>query len=76
MRSNQGIGRELMRSAEEWARAQGCVEMASDALTENEPSQHAHEARDLKLWTAACTSAKNCEGERTGLGVLEIHCTA
>ena len=33
-----------MRAAEEWARAQGCVEMASDALIENERSQRAHEA--------------------------------
>lgn len=41
---NQGIGRELMRSAEEWARTQGCVEMASDALVENHSSQRAHEA--------------------------------
>jgi aminoglycoside 6'-N-acetyltransferase I len=41
---DQGIGRELMRSAEDWARAQGCLEMASDALIDNEGSQRAHEA--------------------------------
>lgn len=40
---NRGVGRELMRAAEDWARSQGCVEMASDALIENEASQHAHE---------------------------------
>lgn len=40
----QGIGRQLMRSAEQWARTQGCVEMASDALVENHSSQRAHEA--------------------------------
>ena len=40
---NQGIGRELMRAAEEWARTHGCVEMASDALIENHSSQRAHE---------------------------------
>jgi aminoglycoside 6'-N-acetyltransferase I len=33
-----------MRSAEDWARAQGCREMASDALIDNEGSQRAHEA--------------------------------
>jgi aminoglycoside 6'-N-acetyltransferase I len=41
---NRGVGRELMRTAEDWARAQGCLEMASDALIDNEPSQRAHEA--------------------------------
>jgi len=41
---NRGVGGELMRSAEDWARAQGCLEMASDALIDNEESQRAHEA--------------------------------
>jgi aminoglycoside 6'-N-acetyltransferase I len=41
---NCGIGRSLVRAAEDWARAQGCVEMASDALIENQASQAAHEA--------------------------------
>jgi aminoglycoside 6'-N-acetyltransferase I len=40
----QGIGRKLLLAAEGWARNQGCVEMASDALAENELSQHVHEA--------------------------------
>jgi aminoglycoside 6'-N-acetyltransferase I len=43
-RRKQGIGRKLLIAAEEWARKQGCVEMASDALLENEVSQRAHEA--------------------------------
>jgi aminoglycoside 6'-N-acetyltransferase I len=38
----QGIGGELVRAAEEWSRAQGCREMASDALVDNTGSQHAH----------------------------------
>lgn len=38
------VGAELMRAAEDWARAQGCVEMASDTWLDNEPSQRAHEA--------------------------------
>lgn len=46
---NQGVGRELMRSAEEWARSQGCLEMASDALIDNDPSQRAHEALGFEL---------------------------
>jgi aminoglycoside 6'-N-acetyltransferase I len=28
---NRGVGRELMRSAEDWPRGQGCLEVASDA---------------------------------------------
>ena len=39
---HRGVGRELMRSAEDWARAQGCLEMASDALIDNEGSHRAH----------------------------------
>ena len=38
------VGAELMRAAEDWARAQGCVEMASDTWLDNEASQRAHEA--------------------------------
>ena len=40
----RGIGGQLLHAAEEWARKQGCVEMASDALLENELSQRVHEA--------------------------------
>ena len=39
----RGIGAELLQAAEEWARAQGCVEMASDTWIDNEISQRAHE---------------------------------
>ncbi len=46
---NQGIGRELMRAAEEWARALGCVEMASDALITEEVSLRAHEAMGFEV---------------------------
>lgn len=43
-RRKRGIGRKLLLAAEEWAGKQGCVEMASDALLENEGSQRAHRA--------------------------------
>jgi aminoglycoside 6'-N-acetyltransferase I len=40
----QGIGASLVAAAEEWARSQGCKEMASDTWVDNQPSQKAHEA--------------------------------
>jgi aminoglycoside 6'-N-acetyltransferase I len=46
---NRGIGAELMRSAEDWARAQGCLEMASDAWIDNQGSQRAHEALGFEI---------------------------
>ena len=39
----QGIGKSLLAAAEEWARGQGCVEMASDAVMDNVLSQNVHE---------------------------------
>lgn len=39
-----GIGRSLIAAAEEWARAKGCTEFASDAELENYGSATAHEA--------------------------------
>src|SRR5215831_10181037 len=35
----RGIGKHLLTAAEEWARDQGCTEMASDALIDNVLSQ-------------------------------------
>jgi aminoglycoside 6'-N-acetyltransferase I len=40
----QGVGTSLIRAAEDWARARGCAEMASDVELENEVSQRAHTA--------------------------------
>lgn len=38
----QGIGAQLVAAAENWARALGCREMASDCLLDNEVSLQAH----------------------------------
>lgn len=46
---DRGLGRELMRAAEQWAREQNCGEMASDALIENRASQSAHEAMGFEV---------------------------
>lgn len=37
-----GIGRNLVKSAEDWARSKGCEEMASDSEIGNELSLNAH----------------------------------
>lgn len=38
----RGVGRLLVKAAEDWARSQGCREMASDSLIENVLSEQAH----------------------------------
>lgn len=40
----RGVGRALMSAAEDWVRAQGLTELASDALLDNTASQRAHAA--------------------------------
>ena len=39
-----GVGRALIAAADDWGRAQGCTEFASDALLDNDVSARAHEA--------------------------------
>ena len=41
---HRGIGRRLLAAAEDWARSQGCIEVASDTWIDNEVSQRVHEA--------------------------------
>jgi len=40
----QGVGAELVRAAEEWARGRGCTELGSDTEVENTASAAAHSA--------------------------------
>lgn len=39
-----GVGKKLLAAAEDWARSQGCVEIASDTWIDNEVSQLVHES--------------------------------
>ena len=41
---HRGIGKKLVAAAEDWARSQGCGEIASDTWIDNEVSQRVHEA--------------------------------
>jgi aminoglycoside 6'-N-acetyltransferase I len=41
---HQGIGKKLLKQAEDWARTHGCTEMASDTWIDNDVSQRVHEA--------------------------------
>jgi aminoglycoside 6'-N-acetyltransferase I len=45
----RGVGRALIRAAEDWARSHGCREMASDTWFDNKPSQQAHEALGFEV---------------------------
>ena len=45
----QRIGARLLAMAEEWAREQGCREMASDTWVDNAISQSVHEALGFEV---------------------------
>jgi len=45
----QGIGSALMRSAEVWARNQGCFEIASDTWIDDETSLRTHQALGFEV---------------------------
>jgi GNAT superfamily N-acetyltransferase len=72
----QGIGGRLLAAAEQWATAQGCQEMASDAQMENEVSLAAHQALGFEESSQAVhlrkrlTRATETIGDRTRLPKL------
>ena len=45
----QGIGTALLHAAEDWARSQGCTEMASDTTIDNHVSQRVHESLGFQV---------------------------
>jgi aminoglycoside 6'-N-acetyltransferase I len=45
----KGVGARLVAAAEDWARKQGCTEMASDAWLDALDSQRAHEALGFEV---------------------------
>jgi aminoglycoside 6'-N-acetyltransferase I len=46
---HQGIGAALLQAAENWSRAQGCKEIASDSQLTNQASQRVHEALGFEV---------------------------
>lgn len=53
-----GVGAALLRASEEWAKRQGCTEMASDTWLDNEGSQRAHEALGYEVVDRVVTFRK------------------
>jgi RimJ/RimL family protein N-acetyltransferase len=60
----QGAGGQLVAAAEEWARGQGCVEFASDALIDNEISHQAHLALGFEETGRVVNFRKSLSGRR------------
>jgi aminoglycoside 6'-N-acetyltransferase I len=46
---NKGVGAKLLAAAEDWARARGCIEIASDTWLDNDSSQRVHEALGFEV---------------------------
>ena len=46
---HQGIGKELLKASEDWARNQGCQEMASDTWMDRPEAQKAHQALGFEI---------------------------
>jgi aminoglycoside 6'-N-acetyltransferase I len=50
---NRGIGKQLLQAAEDWARRQGCTEMASDTQIGNELSQRVYQSLGYEIVESA-----------------------
>jgi aminoglycoside 6'-N-acetyltransferase I len=58
----KGVGGELVRNAENWARQKGCIEMASDAEVGNESSLAAHTRLGYAVTSKLVHLRKELEG--------------
>jgi aminoglycoside 6'-N-acetyltransferase I len=75
----QGVGRRLVKAAEEWAAAHGCVEMASDALLGNTVSHDAHRALGFEESQRLVHFRKRLDGspgETAGHPLITLRLTA
>jgi len=61
---HQGVGTALIRWAEQWGRQQGCAELASDALIENEDSYHFHTQVGFEEVEPAVCFIKSLSGDQ------------
>jgi aminoglycoside 6'-N-acetyltransferase I len=61
-----GVGRELIRAAEDWALSRGCSEMGSDAELWNEVSHIAHRALGYSEATRLVCFCKKLTERRSG----------
>jgi len=57
----RGVGSALLKAAEEWARARGCTEMASDTELGNEASEVAHRALGYQVASRVVAFRKRLE---------------
>ena len=68
------MGRALVAAAEEWARAQGYSEVASDALVENEASHRAHRALGFDEVERSVAFRKSLDASRTSAAATATDC--
>jgi GNAT superfamily N-acetyltransferase/catechol 2,3-dioxygenase-like lactoylglutathione lyase family enzyme len=66
-----GYGRALLEAAENWARARGRIEMASDALLDNEVSHAAHRQSGYEEVDKVVTYRKSLGGEAKAANVRQ-----
>ena len=58
---HRGIGRKLLAVAEDWARSQGCVEMASDTWLTMKCRNACTRRWGTRWWTAVCITVRRCD---------------
>jgi aminoglycoside 6'-N-acetyltransferase I len=56
---NKGVGAALIKSSEKWALANGCIEFASDALSDNQLGRMAHLAVGFEEVETICCFRKD-----------------